>query len=332
MLAFVQHIRRITPRGKARVIPRHVHALTIPAVYDVFCAACRTKFAHLRYLRKNGTEDDVEENVVVYLVDAHELAVPDQDGKEVLAKAASAATTDIEAKKVGHLAALSKVILPRRIRPPLGLAVVSISSCSNRVLLLENPGLLTCSAYVSFPFQTLLPAGAETCLQHYWSHKFTSLLQITWSFHKPLRMQALDAAEEEEKSAEANFQLLGSQDIPPPPDMGDDLTINPGEMTVAALQEALSKRGLDTKWNPLKSKKELVDRLQVKSPPFHVWQLCWWLSYQPQQAQAVEPRLLVVFSLGGELYRSIITRSVRWTLLRYRCGLMDDLAGQALPL
>ena len=83
-------------------------------------------------------------------------------------------------------------------------------------------------------------------------------------------MQALDAAEEEEKSAEANFQLLGSQDIPPPPDMGDDLTINPGEMTVAALQEALSKRGLDTKWNPLKSKKELVDRLQVISSPFHV--------------------------------------------------------------
>lgn len=75
--------------------------------------------------------------------------------------------------------------------------------------------------------------------------------------------QALDAAEEEEKSAEANFQLLGSQDVPPPPDIGDNLTITPAEMTVAALQDALSKRGLDTKWNPLKSKKELVDRLQV---------------------------------------------------------------------
>ena len=77
-------------------------------------------------------------------------------------------------------------------------------------------------------------------------------------------VQALDAAEEEEKSAEANFQLLSSKDAPPPPpDIGDNLTITPGEMTVAALQEALSKRGLDTKWNPLKSKKELVDRLQV---------------------------------------------------------------------
>ena len=65
-------------------------------------------------------------------------------------------------------------------------------------------------------------------------------------------VQALDAAEEEEKSAEANFQLLSSKDAPPPPpDIGDNLTITPGEMTVAALQEALSKRGLDTKWNPL---------------------------------------------------------------------------------
>ena len=47
--------------------------------------------------------------------------------------------------------------------------------------------------------------------------------------------------------------------------MGDSLTLAPAEMTVAALQEALSKRGLGTKWNPLSAnkKKELVDRLQV---------------------------------------------------------------------
>ena len=61
--------------------------------------ACRTKFAHLQYLRKNEFEEDTEENVVVFLVDAHELATPDQDAKDVLAKAASAATTEIEAKK-----------------------------------------------------------------------------------------------------------------------------------------------------------------------------------------------------------------------------------------
>lgn len=38
-----------------------------------------------------------------------------------------------------------------------------------------------------------------------------------------------------------------------------------GTLTVAQLQEALKARGLDTKWSPLKGKKELVDRLQVRS-------------------------------------------------------------------
>ncbi len=69
---------------------------------------CRTRFAHLKYLRKTDLEDDIEENVVVYVVDAHELAVPDQDAKDLLAKAASAATTEIEAKKV-RLEAVSAV-------------------------------------------------------------------------------------------------------------------------------------------------------------------------------------------------------------------------------
>ncbi len=69
-------------------------------VHNPTLLLCRTKFAHLRYLRKNDLEDDIEENVVLYLIDAHELAMPDQDAKDVLAKAASAATTEIEAKKV----------------------------------------------------------------------------------------------------------------------------------------------------------------------------------------------------------------------------------------
>lgn len=60
----------------------------------------RTSFAQLHYLRKNGYEDDIEEDVMVFVVDAHELAVPDQEAKDLLAKAASAATTEIEAKKV----------------------------------------------------------------------------------------------------------------------------------------------------------------------------------------------------------------------------------------
>lgn len=41
---------------------------------------------------------------------------------------------------------------------------------------------------------------------------------------------------------------------------------DPGALTVAQLQEELTKAGLDTKWNPLKGKKELVDRLQVGTP------------------------------------------------------------------
>lgn len=43
-------------------------------------------------------------------------------------------------------------------------------------------------------------------------------------------------------------------------------------LTVAQLQEALAARGLDTKWSPLKGKKELVDRLQV-SPTFRTLSL-----------------------------------------------------------
>ena len=35
-------------------------------------------------------------------------------------------------------------------------------------------------------------------------------------------------------------------------------------MTVAALQEELSKHRLDTKWNPMKGKTELVNRLQAR--------------------------------------------------------------------
>ena len=33
---------------------------------------------------------------------------------------------------------------------------------------------------------------------------------------------------------------------------------------MAQLQEELTKRSLDTKWNPLKGKKELLERLQVR--------------------------------------------------------------------
>ncbi len=74
--------------------------------------------------------------------------------------------------------------------------------------------------------------------------------------------QALEEAEEELKSTEAAAQVLGDKEAPP--EAGEDATLVPTEMTVAALQEALAKRSLDTKWNPLNKKKELVDRLSVR--------------------------------------------------------------------
>jgi hypothetical protein len=80
--------------------------------------------------------------------------------------------------------------------------------------------------------------------------------------------QALEEAEEEAKGTEAAAQVLGEKDAPPDADPTD--SANPAEMTVAQLQEELSKRGLDTKWNPLKKKKELVDRLQVCAL-CHLW-------------------------------------------------------------
>ena len=194
----------------------------------------RTSFARLQYLRKNGYEDDIRENVMVFVVDAHELAVPDQDAKDLLAKAASAATTEIEAKKVLS-AALLCLPLCAIMMPPQGERMPS-----NGKEVWRHTDTLV---------QIGLPAPEGSTDAEPWL----------------LRLQALDAAEEEEKSAEASLELLGREDVPAPPDMGDNLTLAPAEMTVAALQEALSKRGLDTKWNPLSAnkKKELVDRLQV---------------------------------------------------------------------
>ena len=41
------------------------------------------------------------------------------------------------------------------------------------------------------------------------------------------------------------------------------MDIDTSKLTAAQLQEELSKRGMDVKWQPLKGKKVLVDRLQV---------------------------------------------------------------------
>lgn len=50
---------------------------------------------------------------------------------------------------------------------------------------------------------------------------------------------------------------------------GNELAVDldTSKLTAAQLQEELTKRGLDVKWQPLKGKKVLVERLQV-TPPF----------------------------------------------------------------
>ncbi|KAL4450685.1 hypothetical protein ABPG77_001041 [Micractinium sp. CCAP 211/92] len=66
-------------------------------------------------------------------------------------------------------------------------------------------------------------------------------------------LQAAEAAAQEAAGRAAgsnNADGLGSDGLDPP------------GMNVQQLQEELARRGLDTKWNPLKGKKELVDRLQ----------------------------------------------------------------------
>lgn len=47
-----------------------------------------------------------------------------------------------------------------------------------------------------------------------------------------------------------------------------DLDLDPPSMTVAELQAELAKRGLETKWNPLRGKKGLQDRLSVRASSF----------------------------------------------------------------
>ena len=44
-----------------------------------------------------------------------------------------------------------------------------------------------------------------------------------------------------------------------------EVDIDTSKLTAAQLQEELTKRGLDVKWQPLKGKKVLVERLQVTS-------------------------------------------------------------------
>ena len=55
------------------------------------------------------------------------------------------------------------------------------------------------------------------------------------------------------------------EDFTPRDAEGNELAVDmdPATLTAAQLQEELTKRGLDVKWQPLKGKKVLVERLQV---------------------------------------------------------------------
>ena len=55
------------------------------------------------------------------------------------------------------------------------------------------------------------------------------------------------------------------EDCTPRDAEGNELAVDiePEKLTAAQLQQELTKRGLDVKWQPLKGKKALVDRLQV---------------------------------------------------------------------
>lgn len=65
------------------------------------CDTCRLRLAEFVYLRtsKSGGEQH-EERTVVFVVDAAEVAVPNQDARKSLADATGAAHAEIEAKKV----------------------------------------------------------------------------------------------------------------------------------------------------------------------------------------------------------------------------------------
>lgn len=73
---------------------------------------------------------------------------------------------------------------------------------------------------------------------------------------------------------------IDDEDATPRDAEGNELAVDldPNKLTAAELQQELTKRGLDVKWQPLKGKKVLVERLQVHpldvtraaaSPAFH---------------------------------------------------------------
>lgn len=77
--------------------------------------------------------------------------------------------------------------------------------------------------------------------------------------------KAPDSDKGNKASAKEEAEGEDEDDCTPRDSEGNELAVDvdTSKLTAAQLQEELTKRGLDVKWQPLKGKKVLVDRLQV---------------------------------------------------------------------
>ena len=73
------------------------------------------------------------------------------------------------------------------------------------------------------------------------------------------------ASADSDKGSKKEAEGEEEEDCTPRDAEGNELAVDiePEKLTAAQLQQELTKRGLDVKWQPLKGKKALVDRLQV---------------------------------------------------------------------
>ncbi len=205
----------------------------------------RLRLADIQYLRsssKDGSEH--AEHSVVFLVDAAQVAQPDADAQHTLKDAGAAARIELEAQEVRPPAAL---LWSHSLPKPQHACAVS--------------RVLVCTASVKSVACAVWRKGACMAAVYWTRVKRVALRVRTCMQLSAVPDQALEAAEAAAKQAEAAAAEHPSLEAP-----GEDAgaALEPSAMTVAALQEELAKRGLDTKWNPLKKKKELVSRLQAR--------------------------------------------------------------------
>jgi len=196
-------------------------------------AARRVRFAEVAYLRapRKGEPGAHEERSVVFLVDASAAAAPDAAAAAALAGARGAAAAEAAAKAAlaaAEAEARAHGISHRRGEP-----------------------------------QPVSQRGAGSALPH--ATRDPVRLRRRCALLRTPASAQVAAAEAAAAAAAAAAEAPDTTAAAAPAAGGaEDLAAEPGAMTVAALQEALAARGLDTKWTPLRGKKELVDRLQAR--------------------------------------------------------------------